>query len=203
MLFRRKQPEQFWQKLRVALWPRRNWWRSLQYVGKRVLRLSASPHVVAMGFAAGVFASFTPFIGFHFAICFAIAYLIGGNMVAAALGTWVGNPITFPFIWFYTYKFGNLLLHGNEGALTMRQVSGRLIHLSFGNLIELLKPMTLGGFMLGVPVAIIFYFIIRRLVFVYQRSRLAAMARRTEKRVLDKVLHRGESHGEQSKHSER
>lgn len=196
MLFRRKHPEHFWKRLRVALWPRRNWWRSAQYISKRVLRLSASPHVVAMGFAAGVFASFTPFIGFHFVICFAIAYLIGGNMIAAALGTWVGNPITFPFIWFYTYKFGNLLLHGHEGALSMREVSGRLLHLSFGNLVELLKPMTLGGFMAGVPVAIISYFIIRRLVFVYQRSRLAIIARRTEKRVLDKVLHRGESHGE-------
>lgn len=196
MLFRRKHPEQFWQRLRVALWPRRNWWRSAQYISKRVLRLSASPHVVAMGFAAGVFASFTPFIGFHFVICFAIAYLMGGNMIAAALGTWVGNPITFPFIWFYTYKFGNLLLHGHEGALSMREVSGQLLHLSFGNLVELLKPMTLGGFMAGVPVAVISYFIIRRLVFVYQRSRLAIIARRTEKRVLDKVLHRGESHGE-------
>ncbi|MCR9236075.1 MAG: DUF2062 domain-containing protein [Alphaproteobacteria bacterium] len=196
MLFRRKHPEQFWQKLRVALWPRRSWWRSAQYISKRVLRLSASPHVVAMGFAAGVFASFTPFIGFHFVICFAIAYIMGGNMIAAALGTWVGNPITFPFIWFYTYKFGNLLLHGHEGALSMREVSGQLLHLSFGNLVDLLKPMTLGGFMAGVPMAIISYFIIRRLVFVYQRSRLAIIARRTEKRVLDKVLHRGESHGE-------
>lgn len=196
MLFRRKHPEQFWQKLRVALWPRRSWWRSAQYISKRVLRLSASPHVVAIGFAAGVFASFTPFIGFHFVICFAIAYIMGGNMIAAALGTWVGNPITFPFIWFYTYKFGNLLLHGHEGALSMREVSGQLLHLSFGNLVDLLKPMTLGGFMAGVPMAIISYFIIRRLVFVYQRSRLAIIARRTEKRVLDKVLHRGESHGE-------
>lgn len=196
MLFRRKKPEQFWQKLRVALWPRRNWWRSAQYVSKRVLRLSASPHVVAMGFAAGVFASFTPFIGFHFVICFTIAYIMGGNMIAAALGTWVGNPITFPFIWFYTYKFGNVLLHGHEGSLSMVQVSGHLLHLSFSNLVELLKPMMLGGFMLGVPAAILFYFLIRRLVFVYQRSRLAIMARRTEKRVLDKVLHRGESHGE-------
>ena len=202
MLFRRKKPEQFWQKLRVAFWPRRNWWRSLQYVSKRVLRVSASPHVVAIGFAAGVFASFTPFIGFHFAISFVLAYFLRGNLVAAALGTWVGNPFTFPFIWFYTYKLGNLVLHGNEGALTMGQISGRLLHVSFSNLIELLKPMTIGGILLGVPAAFISYFIVRRLVFVYQRSRLAAIARRTEKRVLDKMLHRGEGHAEPSKPSE-
>nr|WP_306265996.1 DUF2062 domain-containing protein [Pararhizobium sp. IMCC3301] len=202
MLFRRKKPEHIWQRLRVAVWPRRNWWRSFQYVSKRVLRLSASPHVVAIGFAAGVFASFTPFIGFHFVICFILAYFMRGNLVAAALGTWVGNPFTFPFIWFYTYKLGNLVLHGHEGALTMGQISGRLLNVSFANLIELLKPMTIGGILLGVPAAFISYFIVRRLVFVYQRSRLAAIARRTEKRVLDKMLHRGEGHAEPSKPSE-
>lgn len=196
MLFRRKKPEQFWQKLRVAIWPRRSWWRSSKYVAKRVLRLSASPHVVAVGFATGVFASFTPFIGFHFVICLSLAYVMRGNLLASALGTWVGNPLTFPFIWFYTYKVGNLILHGNEGELSMRQVSGQLLHLSFGNIIEILKPMTMGGVLLGVPVAFILYFVIRRLVFVYQRSRLAEIARRTEQRVLDKVLHRGESHDE-------
>ena len=36
---------------------------------------------------AGVFASFTPFIGFHFLLAFALAYLVAGNMAAAALGT--------------------------------------------------------------------------------------------------------------------
>ena len=84
----------------------------------------------------------------------------------------------------------------------MGQISGRLLHVSFSNLIELLKPMTIGGILLGVPAAFISYFIVRRLVFVYQRSRLAAIARRTEKRVLDKMLHRGEGHAEPSKPSE-
>lgn len=198
MLFRRKKPEQFWKKLRVAIWPRRSWWRSLQYIAKRVLRLSASPHVVAIGFAAGVFASFTPFIGFHFVICFSLAYVLRGNMIAAALGTWLGNPLTFPFIWFYTYKLGNLILHGHQGELSMRQVSGQLLHVSFGNIIEILKPMAIGGVLLGVPTAIISYFIIKRLVFVYQRSRLPMIAKRAEKRVLDTVLHRGENHDDQN-----
>ena len=114
-------------------------------------------------------------------------------MIAAALGTWVGNPLTFPFIWFYTYKLGNLVLHGHHGELSMRQVSGQLLHVSFGNIVEILKPMTIGGVLLGVPVAIIFYFVIKRLVFVYQRSRLPVIAKRAEKKVLDTVLHRGEN----------
>ncbi len=53
---------------------------------KRVLRLRATPHAIAAGVAAGVFATFTPLLGFHFAMAFVIAYLVRGSLPAAALG---------------------------------------------------------------------------------------------------------------------
>ena len=87
MLFGRKKPESWPEKLRVMLWPRRSWMRSTKYLAKRVLRLTASPHAISAGVAAGVFASFTPFIGFHFLIAFFVAYFIAGNFIAAASGT--------------------------------------------------------------------------------------------------------------------
>ncbi|PCJ83956.1 MAG: hypothetical protein COA52_18150 [Hyphomicrobiales bacterium] len=182
--------------MRIAVWPRRNWVRSYQYITKRVLRLSASPHVIALGFATGVFASFTPFLGFHFIICLALAFIMGGNMISSALGTFLGNPLTFPFIWISTYKMGNFILFGHAGAHSMSTLAGLIHNVSVSNLLQIIKPMTVGGILLGVPAGIIAYFLIRRLVFVYQRSRLAAMARRAEQRVLDKVLHRGDGHHE-------
>jgi uncharacterized protein (DUF2062 family) len=36
-----------------------------------------------------------------------MAYVLAGNMVAAALGTAFGNPMSFPFIWALTLKLGN------------------------------------------------------------------------------------------------
>ena len=36
----------------------------------------------------------------------ALAFVIRGNIIASAVGTVVGNPITFPMIWFATYKVG-------------------------------------------------------------------------------------------------
>ena len=42
--------------------------------------------------------------------CAIIIYFIGGNFIAAVLGTWVGNPASFPFIWLATFNTGNFLL---------------------------------------------------------------------------------------------
>ncbi|MCB1460959.1 MAG: DUF2062 domain-containing protein, partial [Nitratireductor sp.] len=118
MLFSRRNPASWREKLRIALWPRRNWLRSTQYLAKRVLRLTASPHSVAAGVAAGVFASFTPFLGFHFMIAFAVSYVIAGNLIAAAAGTFFGNPLTFPFIWASTYGLGRFILSGAQSTVT-------------------------------------------------------------------------------------
>ena len=54
---------------------------------------------VAAGVAAGAFTSFTPFMGLHFLFAALFAWAIRGNLLASALGTFVGNPLTFPFIW--------------------------------------------------------------------------------------------------------
>ena len=47
MLFRRRKPDGFLERVRTYLWPRRSFSRSLQYFSKRILRLKATPHAVA------------------------------------------------------------------------------------------------------------------------------------------------------------
>jgi uncharacterized protein (DUF2062 family) len=121
MLFRRRRPEGYFDRMRTALWPRRSFGRSFQYFIKRVLRLTATPHAIAAGVAAGVFASWTPLLGFHFILAFALSYVLAGNMVAAAIGTAFGNPLSFPFIWTLTIKIGNMLIGietGPPGVIT-------------------------------------------------------------------------------------
>ena len=107
MLFRRRDAPPIGERLRIFFVPRRSYGRSFKYYGKRVLRLSGSPHAVAAGVAAGAAASCTPFIGFHFILAFVVAVFLRGNMFAAAIGTAVGNPITFPLIWVTTFQIGS------------------------------------------------------------------------------------------------
>ena len=83
MLFRRRESESWWERLRVHLWPRRSWSRSGRYVVYRLRRLSASPHAIALGFAAGAFAAATPYIGTHLMMGALVAWAVGGSVVAS------------------------------------------------------------------------------------------------------------------------
>lgn len=171
MLFQRREKLSLKKRLRDLLWPRRGWRRSTQYIAKRVLRLNGTPHAIALGVAAGVFVSFTPFIGLHFTLAFAVAWVTGGNLIAAALGTFIGNPLTFPLIWATTFHLGNWMLGKAASVPFHFNASKSLLNESFDVLWPLIKPMTVAGIPLGILFAIVFYFPVRAVVEAYQARR--------------------------------
>jgi uncharacterized protein len=186
MLFGRRSKPTWREKLSNALWPRRGISRPFVYLAKRLPRLSATPHAIAAGFAAGAAGSFTPFLGFHFLLSFAIAFVTRGNMIAAAFGTAVGNPITFPFIFASTYEVGSRILRFFGGAVPGARTAERQSEVlmneglfsSFDRLWPLLKTMTVGSIPLGFLAFIVFYVLIRMLIAGVQRSRRKRIARR-------------------------
>nr|WP_011580287.1 MULTISPECIES: DUF2062 domain-containing protein [Chelativorans] len=166
------------------VWPRRSYQRSATYLVKRALRLSATPHAIAAGVAAGVFASFTPFMGFHIIIAAAVAWVIRGNLVASALGTFVGNPLTFPFIWGATLETGKFILRGEHPAgIGPKDIGHMLWHLEFEKLWEpLLKPMAIGSLPLGLLAGLIFYFVTRGATNAFREERRKRLAERARRR---------------------
>ncbi len=184
MLFRRRKPADLSERIRSIFWPRRSFFRSVQYLVKRTLRLHATPHAIAAGIAAGVFVSFTPFIGFHFIMAAIFAYLIGGNVVASAFGTAVGNPLTFPFIWAATFETGRFLLTGSfSGHSGQMQIGAMLRHAEFTELWgPLLKPMTIGSIPIGLAFALAFYFLTRLTAWEFRERRRALLAEKARKR---------------------
>ncbi|MEM6462945.1 MAG: DUF2062 domain-containing protein [Pseudomonadota bacterium] len=180
MLFRRRKPIGIPEKLRIFFWPRRSFARSFQYFIKRILRLTATPHAIAAGAAAGAMASWTPFIGFHFIIGAVFAYLLAGNILASALGTGFGNPLTFPFIWSGTYVVGNRILdNGVDGTMPRLDLS----ELNYFELWDpIIKPMLVGciPFMLvtGATLYVLAYFGVS--TFQAQRKRRLMKKRRKE-----------------------
>ncbi len=175
MLFKRRNNDELWTRLRVWLWPRRNHARSSRYVWKRVLRIRAKPHAIAFGFAAGTFASFTPFMGFHFILSFAIAWASRASFIAAGLGTAVGNPVTFPIIWGATLSVGRLILGRSpesvvnaDGFLTTLKLFGfKAVWDPY------ILPMIIGGIPLGFIAGALFYFPIRTAARAFQARRQA------------------------------
>ncbi|WP_184397490.1 DUF2062 domain-containing protein [Rhizobium sp. BK650] len=188
MLFRRRKPAGFKEKLRELVWPRKGFLRPARYIMMRVLRLSASPHAVAMGFAAGVFVSWTPFIGVHFIMAFVIAYFLSGNMVAAALGCAAfGNPLTYPFIWGITWEVGHLLLSRQA------QIEGQTIDLAelfhklhFTELWKpVLEPMLIGAIPPGAITSVALYALTFYTVKGFQTRRRARLMERARLRLSD------------------
>ena len=147
-MFQRRDPLPLLLRMRDFLWPRKGWRRTSSYIAHRVRRLPGTPYRIAAGFASGAAISFTPFIGFHFVGGALMAAILRGSLMASAIGTVVGNPWTFPFIWAWIYTLGTWLL-GAEGKKDLPEV------LSFGYIFEhpldIFWPMTVGG----VPTALV------------------------------------------------
>lgn len=112
MVFKRRDRRGVWQIVREAFYPRGGWTRAFHYVKHRVRRLPDTPEKIARGVAAGVFAAFTPFYGFHFITAAIIAWVIRGNLIASAIGTFFGNPMTYVPIGVICLQTGYFLLGG-------------------------------------------------------------------------------------------
>lgn len=135
----------------------------------RLKQLKGTPYSIAAGFACGVAISFTPFIGFHLVLAAIIAWIIRGNIISSALGTLIGNPWTFPFIWVAVLSTGNFILGigtvDNVNFLKIFEKSGEaLITFNFKNfgrdVWPIIYPMLIGC----IPYFIISWFVSYKLI---------------------------------------
>ena len=180
-------------RLREFFWPSAGFKRSSHYVFHRVARIPGSPYSIAAGFACGAAISFTPFIGLHFVLAAILAWALRANFIASAIGTVVGNPWTFPFIWLWIYKAGNLVLgadptHPDDmdfGALLFDAMEA-LWRFDFVALADTSGPvlwtMLVGSLPTGLFVWILFYAVLQPLVGRYQINRIHRRQRKTHQR---------------------
>ena len=177
-MFRRREKMGWGSRAREIFWPRRGWRRAGAYVVHRLQRLPGSPYSIAAGFACGAAVSFTPFVGLHFFIGAVIAWLIGGNIMASAIGTAIGNPWTFPFIWALIYQIGIWMLgldvsHALPEGLSMKYI--------FEEPQAVLLPMFLGSIPTSLIVWLGLFWPLRSIVAKYQNMR----RRRRERRLTE------------------
>lgn len=177
MLFKRRKQLSLARRLRNAVWPARSFERSFRYMIMRLWRIKATPHSIAVGCAAGVFAIFTPFLGCQMMMAALLALAFRGSVFASAVGTCAGNPLTYPIIWGSTFAVGNLFLGDSANAeisklstgaqalgLSITEASPDGVASAMEGLWPLLKPMALGALPLGGLTAALIYVIVRRLL---------------------------------------
>ena len=125
MVFKRRDRRPIWQVVVDFIYPRGGWSRAAQYVKHRVRRLPDTPEKISRGIWAGVFAAFTPFYGLHFVVAAVLARLMRGNILAALMGTFFGNPLTYVPIGVSALWTGHWLL-GTKPAENMdRSLGGK------------------------------------------------------------------------------
>lgn len=200
VIFKRKTPRSLLRTIAEFFWPRGGWRRAAMYVLHRMRRLPDSPERICVGLAAGAFASFLPLFGLHFVTAALIAWVVRGNILAALLGTFYGNPLTFPIMAVAALEVGHWLL-GTGAMISFSEAMSAIGHATseltsnvwalltggrvhwhslHGFFWRVFLPYFIGGALIGLPIAILLYFLHLPLVRAYQKSRRKRLQQRFE-----------------------
>ena len=199
-MFKRRNQRSYAEIARGIFYPRGGWARASRYIAYRVRRLPDPAHKIARGIACGVFVCWTPLYGLHFLMSAGLAWAIGGNILAALLATFFGNPLTFPIIAAISVEFGVWILGrepvplphivsafsfataelwSNFGAIFTRDTMewGRLT-LFFRTVFW---PYLVGGILPGLAAGVVAYYVSHPFIHAYQRARISRLQRKIAK----------------------
>lgn len=192
LVFKRRDPKPFFRALLEVLWPRGGWGRAFHYVKHRVRRLPDEPERIARGIWAGVFTTFMPYYGLHFLIAAFIATVMRGNILAALMATFFGNPLTYVPIGVISLQTGHWLLGSEMTEEHERSFGGKFIDAGgdlWQNLVavltgqpqdwsglvlfydEIFFPYMVGGIIPGIVTATICYYLTVPVIRAYQKRR--------------------------------
>jgi uncharacterized protein len=200
MVFGRRDPKGWAQIIREFVYPRGGWLRAARYVVHRLRRLPDPPHRIGRGIFAGVFLSFTPFFGLHFIFAGLLAWAIRGNVLAALLATFIGNPLTTPFIALGSVELGHWML-GAPGGVGLEEIfqafgvaSAELWHnagslfgpgrMEWGGLWDfaatIFLPYLIGGLVPGLLAGLACHYLSLPVIAAYKKRRARKTGARTD-----------------------
>lgn len=146
--------------------------RRIREIWNKLARIHASPHEIAAGFALGVFVSFLPIIPLRTLVAITLAWLLGQNIAAA----FVGKSISFlyfplvPFLWVAEYRLGRHIHAVEKAAAFDRAHLGKVFHMGW----DVFAATFIGGALIGLPVALVSYFVVRSVAQKWKRRRAGA-----------------------------
>ncbi len=188
-MFKRRNPLSPGLRILNFFCPTTGWRRAWAYTVHRLARLPGTPYSIAGGFACGAAISFTPFVGLHFIISAILAWIIRANILASVIGTAVGNPWTFPFIWTWLYQTGTWMTAGealsgddiSEFSEVFGHMMEALLSLDGTYLMETTAPIFWPMLVSSVPTGFViwwaFYLPLKYVVRRYQERRMRKLTR--------------------------
>ena len=201
MVFKRRKRLPIARKIREGLFPEKGWRRAVEYMMARIKRLPDSPKNISFGVAIGVFVSFSPFFGVHVLLAFLIARSLRVNILAAVLGTFMGNPITFPIIAALNFGIGDLFINVSTEEVSSKSFLQQLVDVSYafsGNVGMMMRgkstdfstvleffygiflPYLVEGLILGVVAGVMSYFIMLPMIVTYKARKARKKLKRNK-----------------------
>lgn len=138
----------------------------------KLIKTSDTPHSISLGFAIGVFSAFTPLIGLHIVIAIFFSWLVNANYLSSVAGTFIGTPITYPFMWISSILVGNIFFSVDNLNKDLFE------NFSFysWDFFLLIKPFiwsfVIGSTVLGLISSFLSYFLLKKLVILYRKRKL-------------------------------
>ena len=127
--------------------------RFLKLQGYKVIRIKDFPESVAIGLAWGTAVSVTPILGLHLIVCYLGTWIMRGNIIAATVGTIIGNPWTFPLFFYMDYKIGILFY---KESIVNYELKVKFL---FENFEALFLPTLVGSIPIAILVWLITYYL--------------------------------------------
>lgn len=159
--------------------------RTIKFLGQRiehffmyrVFSLDDTPHRIALGVACGIFLTWLPCIGLQMIGTVALATLLRGNKIVGLPFVWISNPLTIVPIYAPNYVLGAWIMGRTpgDGWKTLSAIPegagwwGR-VTAWFANMTPIFWELWIGSFVVATVLAILSYFIIRRLTVTYRKK---------------------------------
>jgi uncharacterized protein (DUF2062 family) len=156
----------------------------------RLMRRKESLERVAAAVALGVGVGLSPFIGFHFFLAIALAWMLRLNKLDTVLGSIVGNPWTLPPFYALGYRIGRAIL-GFAPAHVPQLKWQRILHHDFWVSFRgpgfgpRLSSFLVGTTLLALLVAFGTYLALRGVLMLYHRRHPRVAERAARKRELE------------------
>jgi hypothetical protein len=136
---------------------------------ERFVKIRGRPREIALGFALGIFVGMTPTMGIQIPMAVFFAAMLKWSKISAAFGVWITNPFTSPFIYGITYIVGAKLL-GLKVTMTLPDnFSWSIVQEMLKNAPVIFGALTVGGILIGLPLAVLSYYLSFAAVNKYQQ----------------------------------
>lgn len=169
----------------------RPWLRTKRFIVHNILHADDTPHSIALGVSIALFIAILPLIGIQMVLSVAIAALFRANKAVCVPVVWISNPFTMVPLYGGCLAVGRVLMGSEEGASvgaileSFTKQSDGVTWLDvefwsqlFSNLANLGLDLWVGSFVIGLPVALVAYPIVRWVIVSHREKHRRRILRR-------------------------